>query len=291
LKCELALSSFHIYIQKLLKETNSKTIYMIARKYDLLEKINEGAFGTVFKAENKRTKELVAIKFETNNGTIKSLKNEAKIYQYLGKLDGFPQLKTYGTTNNVSYLVINLLGQSLSSILETYGRLSLNTTLLLGVQIIQRLQALHNMFLLHRDIKPSNFVFGLGDRTNKLYLIDLGFSKRYMYDNEHIEEKQLRHIVGSPNFVSLHVHNLVEPSRRDDLEAGLYVILTMLFGNLNWVNSSDMKTIVLLKNQLTTSYKLPTCLAIMLHYIRNLAFNEPPDYDYLIQLMLDEINK
>jgi serine/threonine protein kinase len=264
---------------------------MIARKYDLLEKINEGAFGTVFKAENKRTKELVAIKFETNNGTIKSLKNEAKIYQYLGKLDGFPQLKTYGTTNNVSYLVINLLGQSLSSILETYGRLSLNTTLLLGVQIIQRLQALHNMFLLHRDIKPSNFVFGLGDRTNKLYLIDFGFSKRYMYDNVHIEEKQLRHIVGSPNFVSLHVHNLVEPSRRDDLEAGLYVILTMLFGNLNWVNSSDMKTIVLLKNQLTTSYKLPTCLAIMLYYIRNLAFNEPPDYDYLIQLMLDEINK
>jgi hypothetical protein len=112
-----------------------------------------------------------------------------------------------------------------------------------------------------------------------------------MYDNEHIEEKQLRHIVGSPNFVSLHVHNLVEPSRRDDLEAGLYVILTMLFGNLNWVNSSDMKTIVLLKNQLTTSYKLPTCFATMLHYIRNLAFNEPPDYAYIIQLMLDEINK
>jgi serine/threonine protein kinase len=263
---------------------------MIARKYDLLEKINEGAFGTVFKAENKRTKELVAIKFETNNGTIQSLKNEAKIYQYLSKVDGFPQLKTYGTTNNVSYLVIDLLGQSLSNIIEHYNGLSLNITLLLGVQIIQRLQALHNMFLLHRDIKPSNFVFGIGNRTNKLFLIDFGFSKRYMYDNVHIEEKQLRHIVGSPNFVSLNVHNLVEPSRRDDLESGLYVILTMLFGNLNWVNSSDMKTIVFLKTQLTTSYKLPTCLATMLLYVRNLAFNEIPDYNYIIQLMLDEIN-
>ena len=37
---------------------------MIAYKYKLIEKINEGSFGTIFKAENIRTKEMVAIKFE-----------------------------------------------------------------------------------------------------------------------------------------------------------------------------------------------------------------------------------
>ena len=68
---------------------------MIANKYILLEKINEGSFGSVFKAENNRTKEIVAIKFENKSEQIKSLKNEAKIYQYLGRLDGFPQLKMF----------------------------------------------------------------------------------------------------------------------------------------------------------------------------------------------------
>ena len=69
---------------------------MIANKYKLIEKISEGSFGTVFKAENNRTKEFVAIKFEKKSDNIKSLKNEAKIYQYLGRLDGFPELKIFG---------------------------------------------------------------------------------------------------------------------------------------------------------------------------------------------------
>ena len=38
---------------------------MIANKYRIIEKLNEGSFGQIFKAENIRTKELVAIKVES----------------------------------------------------------------------------------------------------------------------------------------------------------------------------------------------------------------------------------
>ena len=264
-------------------------MYMIANRYVLIEKINEGAFGTVFKAENRRTKELVAIKLETNTDNKKSLKNEAKIYQYLGKTDGFPHLKSFGTVNNVSYLVINLLGQSLSSIITHHKSLSLNTSLLLGIQMLKRIQYLHSMFLLHRDIKPSNFVFGSDDSANKLHLIDLGFSKRYEYDGTHIEEKCIKQVVGSTNFVSLNVHKLIEPSRRDDVESCIYVILTMLFGNLSWFNKRDMDDIVLLKTNLLETYELPLCLKHMLGHVRSLEFKEMPDYEYLIQLMKDNV--
>ena len=262
---------------------------MIANRYALIEKINEGAFGTVFKAENRRTKEIVAIKLETNTDNRKSLKNEAKIYQYLGKADGFPHLKSFGTVNNVNYLVINLLGQSLSSIITRHKSLSLHTSLLLGIQMMKRIQYLHSMFLLHRDIKPSNFVFGTGDDTNKLYLIDLGFSKRYEYNGSHIEEKCIKQVVGSPNFVSLNVHTLIEPSRRDDVESCIYVILTMLFGNLSWFNNIDMDNVVFLKTKLLETYELPLCIKNMLLYVKTLSFKETPDYDYLIQLMKDNV--
>ena len=40
---------------------------MISNKYNLIEKISEGSFGSVIKAENIRTKENVAIKFEIKN--------------------------------------------------------------------------------------------------------------------------------------------------------------------------------------------------------------------------------
>jgi serine/threonine protein kinase len=259
---------------------------MIGYKYKLIKKINEGSFGTIFKAENIRTKEMVAIKFENKSEQMKSLKNEARIYQYLGKLNGFPQLKTFGTTGEFNYLVMDLLGCSLTNIIKKHKQISLNTTLVWGIQIIQRIQSLHNNCLLHRDIKPSNFVFGNEDNTNKLFLIDLGFAKRYDYNGIHIEEKHINHIVGSLNFVSINVHKHIEPSRRDDIESCIYVILTMLLGNLKWFEETDINKMILLKINIINDDKIPIFIKKMLNYIRSIEFDATPDYDYIINLMI-----
>lgn len=261
---------------------------MIANKYSLLEKISEGCFGTVYKAINNRTNELVAIKLEAKNDTIKSLKNEAKIYQYLGKVEGFPQLKTFGTIDKSNYLVMNLLGKSLENVINYYKSLSFKTVLVLGSQIINRIKYIHEKGLLHRDIKPSNFLFGINSDTNKLHLVDFGFSKRYDYNGNHIEEKQLRHIIGSVNFVSLNVHKLIEPSRRDDIESCIYIILTMLFGRLDWFNKTELTEIETLKNHILLKKEVPTFITNLIHYVRQLKFNDPPDYDYIINTFITE---
>ena len=260
---------------------------MISNKYNLIEKISEGSFGSVFKAENIRTKENVAIKFEIKIDNLKSLKNEAKIYQYLGKINGFPQLKMFGTTDKVNYLVIDLLGKSLSNTILYFNKLSLKTTLLIGIQIINRIKVLHEFQLLHRDIKPSNFLFGLEKDTTKLYLVDFGFSKRYIYNGNHIQEKKITKILGSPNFVSLNIHNHIEPSRRDDLESCIYIMLSMLFGKLVWFDKSDLNDIYKLKEQIILSEEVPTFIKILLNYVRKIKFDETPDYNYIINIIIE----
>ena len=260
---------------------------MISNKYNLIEKISEGSFGSVFKAENIRTKENVAIKFEIKMDNLKSLKNEAKIYQYLGKISGFPQLKMFGTTDKVNYLVIDLLGQSLSNTILHFNKLSLKTTLLIGIQIINRIKVLHEFQLLHRDIKPSNFLCGLEKDSNKLYLVDFGFSKRYIYNGNHIQEKKITKILGSPNFVSLNIHNHIEPSRRDDLESCIYIMLSMLFGKLVWFDKSNLNDIYKLKEQIILSEEVPTFIKILLNYVRKMKFDETPDYNYIINIILE----
>ena len=259
---------------------------MISNKYKIIQKIKEGSFGTIFKAENVRTHELVAVKSELKNIDKKTLKNEAKIYQYFGRLDGFPQLKWFGTTANNTYLVIDLLGVSLNEMIQYYKAFSLKTVLVLGIQIIKIIQTLHTTSLLHRDIKPDNFLFGIGTTTNKLHLIDFGISKRFDFNGIHITQTKIHNLIGTPNFVSLNVHNKIEPSRRDDIESCIYIIVNMLFGKLEWFDNTDINNIYLLKSKLHTVQEIPAFIKIMLFYIHNLKFDESPDYNYIINLMV-----
>jgi serine/threonine protein kinase len=69
---------------------------MIANKYDLISKIGSGAFGSIYKGQNVRTGEPVAIKVEPLKHETNLLKNEARIYQYLKGGVGIPQVKWYG---------------------------------------------------------------------------------------------------------------------------------------------------------------------------------------------------
>ena len=57
---------------------------IIANKYKIISSITSGAFGQLYKGENIRTKEQVAIKIESKEGLKQMLKYETKIYQYLG---------------------------------------------------------------------------------------------------------------------------------------------------------------------------------------------------------------
>ena len=59
---------------------------LINKKYKIIEKIGEGAFGLIYKGENVRTRELVAIKVEPIENDKKLLKNESVIYQYLNNV-------------------------------------------------------------------------------------------------------------------------------------------------------------------------------------------------------------
>lgn len=41
------------------------------------------------------------------------------------------------------------------------GKLSLKTVLVLGLQMIDRIEVLHNAGFIYRDVTPENFVMGL----------------------------------------------------------------------------------------------------------------------------------
>lgn len=278
---------------------------MINNKYEIIEKIGIGTFGNIYKGRNIRTNEMVAIKMEQRIHDIQLLKNESRLYYYLNKCEGIPKIKWYGICGDYYCMVMELLGDSLENLknISKEGKFSLKLTLTIGIKIINIIQTLHNKFIIHRDIKPDNLLIsnvmntsaessqftGYDEMKPNIYIIDLGFSKKFINDDEtHIIMKPIHKLIGTPNFASINSHNLCELSRRDDLESIAYSLIYLYYGKLPWQNlkintNHEIKLTKVLFQENIKKIKNNALYDFLLYSI-NLNFNETPDYNKIIDL-------
>ena len=307
----------------------------IKDKYIIDKQIGEGSFGKIFQAVHKITGEKVAIKinFHENEKTI--LKNEARIYTILGDIKGVPKMRNFGMDGSYNFMVMDILGPSLLDLKNDYGNtlhkentlrkentlhkentlnketLSLKTVLSLGLQMLRRIESIHDKGFIHRDIKPDNFLFGSERYPHVLYIIDFGLTKKYCkfididnaassHDIGHISCETGRPITGTERYVSVNVHDGLTPSRRDDMESIGYIMIYLSGGYLPWSvkendsgSKNDTSSLPDVRNMKRgighwiLDNNLPTEYITYIEYCRNLTFDERPDYNYLRTLLLN----
>ena len=256
---------------------------LINNKYKLLNKIGKGAFGSIYRAQNIRTNEFVAVKVEPLKSQLKMLKNETNIYQYLSRSPGIPEIKWYGRDTQNYYMVINLLGDSLQTLVNKPHTFSLENIQMIGIKIIEILRLIHDKGLVHRDIKPENFLFD-ANYKNQIHLIDFGLCKSYM-DNktgQHNTAKQTSGLIGSMNYASINSHKRIGLSRRDDLESVCYMLLYFYSGHLPWFTESNESKVLEMKQNIINSRGYPTILIDILKYVRCMEYSESPNYNLFL---------
>lgn len=268
---------------------------IIDNKYKIRKKLGQGSFADVYKAFDIATKEHIAIKFETNSNHQQFL-NEIQALSALSLIEGVPAMLSSGQYNNKQYIVLELLGESLEDMLKKYNSIfSLNCVTLIALQIIKRLQNIHDMNYLHRDIKPSNIMIGRKKKGKNsiLYLIDFGLSKKYRdpVTKQHSLYGENRQIIGNLKFSSLNAHLGIEQSRRDDVEACFNVMINCLKGCLPWDCSnqefSNFLVLGILK-KVTIEQLCKDCpheFIEIFKYIRSLHFQDRPNYEYILELL------
>jgi serine/threonine protein kinase len=281
---------------------------ILETKYIVLETIGSGKFGKIYKGMNRRTNEIVAIKKEKKESLAKLLKHETIILNYLyrNNCPNIPLVYWFGNIEGDSYLVMPFY----KKIHFEQNEEKINQLNNFMVQMISILNHVHLHHIIHRDIKPANIMI----LHEKYYLIDFGLSTFYIDDNmNHVKNSLKEYILGTPNYISINIHNGEEPSRRDDLISLGYVYLYYLFnkslfwedvylnvstgintnvkqehltGNPNYILSAINQTKKEKKQELLVYLRSNeyTNICHYLEYCYKLEYDKKPNYDGFIQL-------
>jgi len=266
---------------------------LINSQFTVLKRIGSGSFGQVFEGREKDTQKSVAIKLEPLGPAHQYLLYEAKLIRSLQGVQGVPRVQWSGTEGSYNVLVMDLLGLNLGKRFAACELKFMTKDLVqVAVQLLERLEAVHEKCYIHRDIKPENFTLGLGTHQDIVYIIDFGLAKKYCDPKtmQHVPFRENKGLIGTARYASVNSHLGLEQSRRDDLEAVLYVIVFFMKGNLPWqgvvARTKPEKYSKIMEKKLNTSVEmlckgLPQEVSACLKYVKGLRFDEQPNYLYL----------
>lgn len=271
---------------------------LILEDFSNTKKIGQGSFGEIYEVSLKNKENMkYAAKICCSKEIIEKtteLSKENAILQKMSLSKGFPKVSDFIKKGENEILLMTLLGKNLNEISNEFGgKFSLKTTLMIAMQAIRRLEALHEKGYLHRDVKPANFVLGLGEEKNTLYLIDFGLSTTFLKkDGKHIEFNKNSSIGGTIYYLSVYGHLGLQPSRRDDLISLGFMLLHLYFGCLPWDevkgNLKQKLKGICEKKATTTSEELckglPEQFVTYFEYLKAMMFQMKPDYNYLVDL-------
>ncbi|MBP7021841.1 MAG: protein kinase [Planctomycetes bacterium] len=201
-----------IFRNKIIQSTHSSLKNMAVKKividnYLILEEIGQGGMGIVYKAKEKQTEGIVAIKFllhDDNACKKKATKvrlqrfvKEAKIGQRLHH-PNIVHVHKLGFYNNTPYIVMNYIeGITLLQYIQQphivekwtiYGNIF--------YQLADALYYIHTNNIVHRDIKPENILINQQDNP---ILMDFGIARNPL-ENSNLTDTNA--ILGTPLYMS-----------------------------------------------------------------------------------------
>jgi serine/threonine protein kinase len=186
---------------------NKIDLSKIKKKYKYISRMGVGAYGVVYKALNKKTGEVVAIKLFINKRI--AYKKELDILLDLknkGICEKFICLNDYGDYDEIQYISFSFIdGETLDKLINN-GITKEKSEYILK-EIIKSVILLHKNNISHQDLKPENIMVV----NNKVFIIDLGLACN----------KEVCDIGGTPGYMSktkLNKTNLnFEEAKADDI--------------------------------------------------------------------------
>ena len=169
-------------------------------RYDVLDKLGEGAMGVVWRARDRNLNRVVALKMLSTE-----LGDEEELHQRfhrqaeaIGRLSHPNIVSVYdlGEAEGRVYMAMEFLeGEDLRSLIETQASIALAERVRILLDICAGVGYAHSRGVTHRDIKPANIMI-TGD--GRVKLLDFGLAR--VATRETITRRGV--ILGTPDYMS-----------------------------------------------------------------------------------------
>jgi serine/threonine-protein kinase len=199
---------------------------MLAGRYRIVGLLGRGGMGEVYRAEDLKLGQPVALKFLSKEVTDRA-DRLARFHQEvrLARQVSHPnvcRVHDIAETGGQHFLSMEYIdGEDLASLLRRIGRLPSDKALELARQLCAGLAAAHDRKVLHRDLKPANVLI---DGRGRAHLADFGLA------NLTDQRRETREVAGTPGYMAPEQQEGREVTTRTDSGALGLVLYEMFTG-------------------------------------------------------------
>jgi serine/threonine protein kinase/class 3 adenylate cyclase len=203
-------------------------------RYEILARVGVGATGLLFKARDRETGEIVALKvlkaeIADQPALIEAFKNELRLARKITHKN-VCRIYDLNRVDGISFISMEFVeGESLRRVLNRFNALSTRTGIKIADQICEGLHEAHAQGIVHRDLKPENLMI---DASGNVKLMDFGLA--------HLVAEGSTAAVGTPSYMAPEQAQGAPIDQRCDIYALGLVLFEMFTGTSAFTGETPM---------------------------------------------------
>jgi tetratricopeptide (TPR) repeat protein/tRNA A-37 threonylcarbamoyl transferase component Bud32 len=202
----------------------------LANRYEIIEELGKGGMGRVYRVEDTKLKQEVALKLikpeiAKDKKTIERFRNELKLAREIAHRN-VCRMYDLNEEKGIHYITMEYVrGEDLRGLIRRIGQLPIGKSISIANQVCEGLAEAHRLGVVHRDLKSNNIMI---DKEGNVRIMDFGIARS-------LEAKGITGagvMIGTPEYMSPEQVEGKEVDQRSDIYSLGVILYEMVTGRV-----------------------------------------------------------